>query len=60
MSKQDQDKEREKALEALDILAAQVGNARLRKEWKSPIERFIRTFMGHKGKSDAPDDESSS
>ena len=30
------------ALAALDVLAAQVGNARLRKLWKGPIETFIK------------------
>ena len=60
MNKKEQDKEREKALEALNILSAQIGNARLRKEWKSPIERFIKTFMSNKGKSGTPDDKSSS
>lgn len=33
------------ALRALDILSAQVGNARLRKMWKSPVQKFIKQFQ---------------
>jgi len=54
------EEEAKKALEALHVLAAQIGNARLRKEWKDPIEGFIRTFIGRRVKPDAPDDENKS
>ena len=37
------DKERvEKALKDLSILSAQIGNAKLRKMYKKPLEEFIR------------------
>lgn len=31
----------QEALEALDILSAQVGNARLRKMWSKPIREYL-------------------
>ena len=37
------DKERvEKALKDLSILSAQIGNAKLRKLYKTPLEEFIK------------------
>jgi len=38
----------EKALKALDILSAQIGNARLRKLWKAPIQKFIKQYQSRK------------
>ena len=38
----------EEALKALDILSAQIGNARLRKLWKAPIQKFIKQYQSRK------------
>lgn len=35
------DSDKDKALHALDVLSAQIGNARLRKMWKKPIYDYI-------------------
>lgn len=35
------DSDKDKALHALDVLSAQIGNARLRKKWKKPIYDYI-------------------
>ena len=35
----------EDALKALDILCAQIGNARVRKIWKEPLRKFIKQFQ---------------
>ena len=48
------------ALEALDILSAQIGNARLRKLWKAPIKAFIEAQGCDDGKRDMSDDQNDS
>jgi len=49
------DSDKDKALHALDVLSAQIGNARLRKMWKKPIYDYIMS-TGSDAKQ-AQDDE---
>lgn len=51
---------KEEALEALDILSAQVGSYRLRKLWKAPIKAFIEAQADDKGKRDMSNEQSKS
>ena len=51
---------KEEALEALDILSAQIGSARLREMWKAPIRAFIEAQECDHDKEDASDDENDS
>ncbi len=47
----------QEALKALDILSAQVGNARLRKMWSKPIREYLLSMCSIEA-GDSGDDES--